>query len=36
MAYRTEILKQIKIDPDTYADDNDAIYKIIRKGYNIK
>lgn len=36
MAYRTAILKQIKIDPDTYADDNDAIYKIIRKGYKVK
>lgn len=36
MAYRTEILRQIKIDPNTYADDNDAIYKIISKGYKVK
>lgn len=35
MAFRTELLKKIKIDPDAYADDSDMLFKIIRSGYHV-
>ena len=35
MAFRTELLKKIKIDPDAYADDSDMLFKIIRSGYRV-
>ncbi|MDY6866270.1 MAG: glycosyltransferase family 2 protein [Halobacteriota archaeon] len=33
MGDRLDLLKKIKIDPDTYADDSDMFFKIIRLGY---
>lgn len=35
MGFRTNLLKKIIIDPDTYADDSDILFKIIRSGYNV-
>lgn len=33
MSFRTDLLKKIEIDPETYADDSDMFFKIIRRGY---
>jgi cellulose synthase/poly-beta-1,6-N-acetylglucosamine synthase-like glycosyltransferase len=35
MAFRTELLKKVIIDPDIYADDSDILFKIIRQGYRV-
>ncbi|MDN5310377.1 MAG: hypothetical protein PWP14_1771 [Methanolobus sp.] len=35
MAFRTELLHKIKIDPNAYADDSDMLFKIIRLGYRV-
>lgn len=35
MAFRTELLKKVKIDPDIYADDSDLLFKMIRLGYRV-
>ena len=35
MAFRTSLLKDIKIDPDIYADDSDLLFKVIRSGYRV-
>ena len=35
MSFRTDILKKIKIEPDTYADDSDLLFKFIRSGYRV-
>lgn len=35
MGFRTELLKQIRIEPDAYADDSDMLFKVIRSGYRM-
>jgi len=35
MSFRTDLLRNIKIDPDAYADDSDILFKIIRSGYRV-
>ena len=35
MSFKTDILKNIKIDPDAYADDSDLLFKFIRSGYRV-
>jgi len=35
MAFRTTLLRDIKIDPDIYADDSDLLFKVIRSGYRV-
>jgi cellulose synthase/poly-beta-1,6-N-acetylglucosamine synthase-like glycosyltransferase len=35
MAFRTELLHKIKIDPNAYADDSDMLYKVIGLGYRV-
>lgn len=35
MTFRTTLLRDIKIDPDIYADDSDLLFKVIRSGYRV-
>lgn len=35
MSFRTALLKQIRIDPDAYADDSDLLFKIINLGFRV-
>lgn len=35
MAFRTSLLRNLKIDPDIYADDSDLLFKVIRSGYRV-